>query len=236
MFKNAIKKALSYRPLPETEAVRTAIEGARRDGLPYCPANEGDMIHAIIREGQFRNCLETGFHTGSTALYMASAVADRDGRVTSICVDPADAVEHGLSLLREQGHDTRHRLIQQNSNTALAELYLAGERFDFIFMDGWKTFDHLAYETYLFNQMLEINGVIAFDDSAMPSVRKVIDMLKRFYGYAEVDYGKYNQDLRSYLRGCLTTGSIHRPYRAIRKTTEVSDQPPFKDWHFHKNI
>ena len=127
-------------------------------------------------------------------------------------------------------------MIRENSNRAVPEIFLSGEHFDFVFMDGWKTFDHLVLEIYFVNQMLNLGGVIAFDDSHMPSVRKAIRLLKRYYGYQEVDYRAHNQTLRLRLFLLLTRRSFHRPYRAFVKTTETTDQLPFQDWNFHRSI
>ena len=236
MLKSFVKNALRYKPLSETEGVRGAIDAAGVDGLPYCPPYEGDLLFSLIRKNGCRRCLETGFHTGSTALYMAAAVADRDGQVVSICVDDDESVQRGLELLRTTGHADRHRLIRENSNRALPELFLAGERFDFIFMDGWKTFDHLAFEMYYFNQILDRGGVIAFDDSYMPSVRKAITLLKRYYGYEEVNYRNHNQTGRLRLLHYFTQRSLHRPYRALIKMLATEDQIAIRDWHFYRRI
>ena len=235
-LKRFVKKALRYQPLAETAGVRNAIDAVAAPGLPYCPQYEGDLLFSMIRTNGYQKCLELGFHTGSTALYLAAAVAEPGGQVTSICLDDDESVERGLNLLRNAGHAGRHRLIRQNSNEALPELFLSGKRFDFVFMDGWKTFDHLAFEMYVINQLLERGGGIAFDDSYMPSVRKAVRLLTRYYGYEEVDYAAYNQGFRLRLFHFLTRRSPHRPYRALMKVLDTNGQPAFQDWNFYRRI
>jgi len=235
-LKRYIKDCLRYEPLIETKNTRKAIEAVSVDGLPYCPSYEGDLLFSLILANGFQKCLEVGFHTGSTALYLTEAVAGHGGLVTSICLDDDESVERGLRLLRTAGLVEHHRLIRKNSNRAVPELFLSGERFDFIFMDGWKTFDHLAFEMYFTNQMLECGGVIAFDDSHMPSVRKAIHLLKQYYGYEEVDYTAYNQNLRLRIFHWLTSRSPYRPYRAFMKTLETKNQLPFQDWNFYRPV
>ena len=234
--KRFIKYLLRYEPLLETAKVRYAIEAVSKKNLPYCPSFEGDLLFSLIRVNRSQKCLEMGFHTGSTALYMVSAVADRGGHVTSVCIDDDERVERGLQLLSNEGYIKHHHLIRKNSNIAIPEMFLSDKRFDFIFMDGWKTFDHLAFEIYYTNQMLERGGVIAFDDSYMQSVRKVIKLLIRYYGYEEIDYAAYNQNFRLRLFHFLTRQSPHLPYRAFIKTLETKDQKPFKDYHFYRPI
>ncbi len=231
-----ISNKLRYVPLGATASVRTAINRAKSEGRPYCPPYEGDLLFSLIRANGYRRCLETGFLTGSTALYMATAIVDGDGDVTSICVDDDDSVEHGLRLLEDAGHHGIHRLMRVNSNRALPELFLGGERFDLIFMDGWKTFDHLAFEMYLFNQLLETGGAVVFDDAYMPSVRMAIRLLIQYYEYKEVDYGAHNQSGRLRLFQILTRRSLRRPYRALTKMIDTNSQAPFLDWHFFRRM
>jgi predicted O-methyltransferase YrrM len=235
-LKNLIKKVLFYKPLPETKAIREAIEAVSTGGMPYCPASEGDMLFSLIEENVSKSCLEIGFYTGSTALYLAKAIKNRGGQVTSICLDDDESVARGLSLLDREGVADQHQLIRKNSNLALPELILSGANFDFIFMDGWKTFDHVVFEIYLVNQMLEQGGIIAFDDAYMPSIRKVISLLKQYYGYQEIDYRDHNQTIRLRLFHILIRKSLHRPYRALKKIHATNDQAAFQDWNFHRQL
>ena len=235
-MKSILAAALRYRPLTETADVRHAVESARIPGHPYCPDYEGDFLYSLIRAHECRACLEMGFYTGSTALYLSAAVADRGGQVTSVGLDGEENAARGRRLLADQGHGERHRLFQENSNRVVPELFLAGERFDFVYMDGWKTFDHLAFEIYFINRMLETGGVIAFDDSHMPSVRQAIRLLTRYYGYEEVDYAAHNQTRRLRVYQVLTRRSPWRPYRALVRTLDADDQPPSRDWNFYRRI
>ena len=235
-LKRFIAKLLRYDPLIETAPVREAIEAARTSGRPFCPPYEGDLIYALVRAAGARRCLEMGFHTGSTALYMDAGLAQDDGQVTSVGLDSEEDMLRGRKLLRDAGAESRHRLLRENSNRVVPELFLAGEKFDFVFMDGWKTFDHLAFEIYFINRMLEKGGFILFDDSYMPSVRQAIRLLKRYYGYAEIDYGRYGQTRRLGLYLALAHRTPHRPYRALAKTVDTADQTPTKDWNFYRPL
>ena len=235
-MKRHLKKFLRYKPLAETALIREAIESKRIAGYPYCRPEEGDLLYLLLQEGGRRDCLEMGFHTGSTALYMAKSTADRGGHVTSVCIDNDADAARGEKLLRENGVVAQHRLLKDNSNRALPELFLAGEKFDLVFMDGWKTFDHLAMEIYFINQVLRTGGAVVFDDSYMPSVRQVIRLIKRYYGYAEVDYKKYRQKAKLRVSQIITYRTPHRPYRALIKLVDTADQTPINDWHFFRSV
>ena len=236
IFKDTLKHFFKYNPLPETAAVRDVIS-RKEDIKPLtCPFHEGDFLYLLIRNNKFRDCLETGFKTGSTALYMAFAVAKEKGSVTSICMDEPETVKIGLSLLADLDCLRFHTLINKNSNTALPELFYSRKNFDLVYVDGWKTFDHLVMEIYFINQMLKKGGIIVLDDSHMPSVRKVILILLRYYNYKEISYVDYNQSYRLRASFVFQVQSIYAPYRAFEKTQNIDEQLPFKNWNFFRGI
>ncbi len=70
----------------------------------------------------------------------------------------------------------------------------------------------------------------------MPSVRKAIRILSRYYEFEEIDYAAYNQTGRLRLFQVLTGRSVHRPYRALTKTLDAQSQIPFRDWHYFRRI
>ena len=237
-IKVIIRNLLAYAPLDCTLEIREAIEieTEKRNDLPYCPPDEGDLLFSLIHRHKFKNCLELGFLTGSTALYMTSATRNTGGQVISISIDDDKTMSRGLKLLKQENCDKHHQLINKNSNQALPELFVSNKHFDFIFVDGWKTFDHLIFEIYLLNHILNNGGIIVFDDAYMPSVRQAISLMKHYYGYREINYSDYNQPIRLRVYHLLTRRSFYRPYRALQKTKKIHDQNAFQDWNFYHKI
>ena len=234
--KKFLKERLKQRPDNANYVVENEINQHYRHDLPYCPPYEGNLLCALINKNFFKNCLEIGFYTGSTSLYLIHAVSKKNGKVTSICTDNGKTIERGIQLLARLNYEKYHELINGNSIKVLPKLFSNNREFDFIFVDGWKTFDHLAVEVYYLNQLLIVDGIILFDDCYMPSVRKVISLLTKFYGYEEVDYTKYNHGLRARFYNILVYRSFYMPYRAFRKTIKTKNQDPFNDWNFHRRF
>jgi len=196
------------------------------------PHYEGDLIFSLILEGGYSHCLETGFATGSTAVYMLFATKEVEGTVVSIDIAGQQRNDLGLRNVERSGFKRRHTFLENDSIRVLAKFMLEERGFDFVYIDGWKTFDHLAFELYAVDQMLETGGVVFFDDTYLPSVRQSIRMLQRSFAYEEVDYTRYGENWRLRLRHVLTMRSIFRPFRAFRKTCPTSDQPRKKDYDF----
>lgn len=237
MTKALLKSVLAYRPSPETQAVRDALACDRVAGRPYLPPYEGDLIHRLVTRRGYRRCLETGFGTGSSALYMLAAVAAQGGgSVTSIDFSDTNFNDLGRSLLETSPHRGSHQLIEENSNLVLPRLFAAGHQVDFAFLDGWKTFDHLAMELYYVVRMLTVGGAIMFDDSYLPSVRRAGRLLTRYFGFEELDYRSEGEPARLALWFAMVYRSRHRPYRVFIKSRPEAELPVTRDWHFDRAL
>ncbi|HUR20727.1 MAG TPA: class I SAM-dependent methyltransferase [Vicinamibacterales bacterium] len=231
-MRGAIKRALTYRGLAETEPVRAAIAASRRGGWPYCAEDEGDFLFQLARSTPGQDALEVGFATGSTAAYILLGLGA--GQLTSIDYDQNHFERAGVALIAGLGLAHRHRLIEQDSVKALPALDNDGDRYGLVFLDGWKTFDRMWVDTFYCVRMLNVGGFIVFDDAQMPAVRKCVSLLMRYYGFSDRvpqgPAGGWTQRLR-YL---MTTRSPHRPYVALRKTVSVSDSDAGRRYDFWK--
>jgi predicted O-methyltransferase YrrM len=238
-LKRVVKRILAYQPLAQTDVVRQFLNGplSKTADLAFTPFHEGDLMYSLIRAGGYKRCLETGFGTGSTALYMLAATGSTEGgHVTSIDCSETSFNETGQHNIRQAGHADRHTFVEARSEVALPSMYLSGENFDFVYIDGWKTFDHLAFELYMLDSMLSRGGAIMFDDAVMPGVRRAIRLLKVYYGYQEVDYVRHNQNWALRLLFALTTRTLWRPYRALIKMVETEQQSRVFDWNFDRPL
>lgn len=233
-MKAIIRRALAYRGLPETEEVRNLVESLRRAGRPSCPPDQGDALFHLARSARGQDALEIGFGTGSTAAYLLAGLGG--GRLTSIDYDQDHFERSGVRLVSALGFEGRHRLIERDSVQALPQLDSAGDRFGLVFVDGWKTFDRIWVDTFYCVRMLNIGGVIVFDDAQMPAVRKCISLLKGYYGFSQVDAQGPIGGWRLKLRYLLTTRSALPPYAALRKTADLGDTEAGRTFDFWKNF
>jgi hypothetical protein len=76
------------------------------------------------------------------------------------------------------------RLIEAPSYRALAELEGSGQRIEFAFIDGWHTFDFTLVDFFFIDRMLNVGGVVAFDDASWPAIRKVCRFVKTNLAYS----------------------------------------------------
>jgi len=234
-MKRVVKRLLAYHPLDDTAAVRATLEPLRRDaGLPVCPPWEGDLIHETISAIRAVDCLEVGFHTGSTAIYMLNAVRPFGGNVTSIEPNPLEAC--GVATVAAYDTDANHEVVEALSHEALPRLLAEKRTFDFIFLDAWKTFDALVMDCYFATRLLRTGGVLFFDDHHMPSVRRAARLMRSHYGYAQMPPLPAHTDWRFRLYLALISGTRHMPFVRLQKVLDDADAPAVKDWNFDAAI
>ncbi len=126
---------------------------------------------------------------GVASLAMLGAV---DADVSLISIDPHQTTDYrglGRRHVEEAGFGARHRLIEEPDYLALPSLVREGVRFQFAYIDGWHTFDHVLLDLFFADKMLDVGGVMAFNDCGMPAVHRAIRFMQTHRSYAEIDVG-----------------------------------------------
>ncbi|HET9177460.1 MAG TPA: class I SAM-dependent methyltransferase [Terriglobia bacterium] len=153
--------------------------------------SEGEMLQRVVRLIDPTVSLEIGLAYGVSALFICDALKVRSG-TEHIVIDPNQYVSTngfcwdgiGMANLRRAGHGDIVRLIEEPSYRALPELERSGCRVDFAFIDGWHTFDFALVDFFFIDRMLNVGGVVAFDDMHMPAIRKLCRFVKTSLAYS----------------------------------------------------
>ncbi len=138
------------------------------------------LLHELITAEQCRHALEVGMANASSSIVICAALAPHRGTLVSI--DPFQSTDYGgqgVANVRAAGFGEQHRLIEEPNYLALPELVRAGEKFDFIFVDGWHSFDHVMVDMFYSDHLLRDGGVLAFHDTDSPAVHKAVMFLER---------------------------------------------------------
>lgn len=171
---------------------------------------EGNYLIKIINDNNFKECLEIGMAYGVSATYMLSI---KDVKLTSI--DPFQTIQwksSGLELLKSLKFEKNHKLIEEKSYNVLPTLLKDNKVYDFIFIDGWHTFDYTLIDFFYADKLIKKGGVIVIDDALHPGVRKFVD-------YINTNYKWYKK-----LDSPITLAS----YEKIKEDD--------REWNFHKNF
>jgi predicted O-methyltransferase YrrM len=220
----------------ETGATKTASGSSTVKLHSSISASEGQFLQKLVRQLDPTVSLEVGLGYGISALLICDALNPRNG-TQHIAIDPnqSGAInpnQHnssvgdswggiGVANLRRAGYGEILRLIEAPSYRALAELEGSGQRIDFAFIDGWHTFDFALVDLFFIDRMLNIGGVVAFDDASWPSIRKVCRFVKTNLAYSVwgVDGSDPEPSLKRRFSECLLRRS---PFRTLLRPEVIA--------------
>jgi predicted O-methyltransferase YrrM len=151
--------------------------------------DKGEFLARLIaNDATISKTLEVGCAFGLSSLYICEAIRGRPGARHEI-IDPHQNSNWdgaGVRNLKEVGVDYAE-LIESGSEFALPRLLESGKGpYDFIFIDGWHTFDHTLLDCFYATRLLRVGGILALDDADWTSVARVIDFLLSYPCYEDI--------------------------------------------------
>jgi len=151
-----------------------------------------------------RRTLEVGLCLGGsallfTALFQDSGVAPEGQH---IALDPFQTSvwkRAGLLAIERAGLSSYLDFREKSSSLELPRLVEEGQRFDIVYIDGSHLVEDVFVDAFFSARLLTEDGVVVFDDSTDPHVRKVLKFLRTncSYGLENIDLGRYRPDGRT---------------------------------------
>lgn len=152
---------------------------------------EGEFLFSIINDDStIRRTLEVGCAYGLSSLHICSATRERPG-ASHMIIDPFQNTRwDGAGIVNlEAGGIDFFALNELKSEIALPKLLEKNEgQFDFIFIDGWHTFDHTLLDCFYATRLLKVGGVLAIDDVSFPSGKRVCNYLRNYPCYQQIGH------------------------------------------------
>lgn len=150
----------------------------------------GQMLQKWVKKVDCRNSVEVGLAFGISSLYILDELSGMPNTM-HYGIDPMQFNDrwHGLGLenIKRAGLEQYYRFYQEPSYTALPRILETGKRFQFALIDGWHTFDYTLVDFFYIDKLLDINGVVVFDDVGYKAVRKVATYVLSNLDYILVD-------------------------------------------------
>lgn len=150
-------------------------------------------LHKLVKDNAVRQVLEIGMARATSSIVIMDALRSGGGQGRLTSVDPFQRVPEpegyagvGLEHIRKAGLQQFHELIEQPDFTALPILLQEGRQFDFVFVDGWHSFDYTFLDTFYADLLLKDGGILAFHDSSWPGVYKAIGFLEAHKPYQRI--------------------------------------------------
>jgi predicted O-methyltransferase YrrM len=149
--------------------------------------SEGLFLQKIILENEFKSSIEIGCAYGISSLFICGALIAKESRHT--IVDPYQSTDWkniGVENLKRAGVKN-FELKENKSELVLPELLASGATYDFVFIDGWHTFDHTLIDMFYLNKMLNVGGVMVVDDVTMKGVEKAVNYFLNYPAFEFLD-------------------------------------------------
>ncbi len=145
---------------------------------------EFEFLQTLIKKNNFKASIEVGVAYGLSTLAIVESIAGNGGK--SVALDPFQYDEwggNGLDLIKQAGYMDSLEFVNELSFKALPRLYDQGHKFDFAYIDSTKILDQLMVDFFFLDKLLEVNGIIVFDDVIFPSIRKLLRYLSQLPHY-----------------------------------------------------
>jgi predicted O-methyltransferase YrrM len=145
----------------------------------------GSVLYHVIKDYKPKRTLEVGMAYGLSTLHICQALAE-NGEGLHTAIDPYQEIDYksiGLLNVKRAELDQLLTFHQRPSHHALAEFDAKNQNFDFAFIDGSHLFDYVLTDFLIADRILDVSGILVFDDLWMPSVRKAISFVLRNRNY-----------------------------------------------------
>jgi predicted O-methyltransferase YrrM len=189
--------------------------------------DEGALLQGIIADIHPSATLEVGMAYGISTLFILEEL-HRSGRApfTHYALDPFQSTLWrgiGVKHVREAGFESSLQFIEERSELALPELVRRGVKIDFALIDGWHTFDQVMVEFYYVNRLLNVGGVVAFDDAARASINRVVRYAINYDAYKVYGGQTFSTDVtwKGQVRRSIAGTGLGR--RLLRKVVLAPD-------------
>jgi predicted O-methyltransferase YrrM len=134
-----------------------------------------EFLQNVIRENNFKKSIEIGFAFGMSTLAITEEIVNNGGSHLVIDKFQYDGWGgYGLELIKRAGYSDKIEFYEDYCCHVLPDLLKEGRKFDFAYIDSTKQIDWLMVNFFYLDKLLEINGIIVFDDVVFPSIRKLL--------------------------------------------------------------
>jgi len=206
----------------------TGRSGKTFDGLgALSTVNNLIIIRSLMLELKPTCTLEVGMAFGGSALTFAATHKDlRHGPTGQhTAIDPAQSAhwdDVGRINLEKAGLNGFLEVIEAYSSVALPRLVEEKRAYGMAYIDGSHQFEDVLLDFCLTPQILEVGGLILFDDSTDSQVAKVLRFIEANYCeiYEPISLTRYKIGLKAQIKH-LVADRLHKTQlRAYRKIKE----------------
>ncbi len=175
--------------LAELVESRGFVEAADGRTIPlhsFTGRGQGQFLAELVRSVQPSQSIEVGLAFGLSTLRICEQLAHQLEK-RHIVLDPYqhDAVWQGIGLrhIRDAGYLPIVDFREESADTALARLADECERIQFAYVDADKRFDSNMVYFWALDRMLDVGGILTWDDCEWPGLRRLMRFVAQHPNY-----------------------------------------------------
>jgi predicted O-methyltransferase YrrM len=152
---------------------------------------DAQALHDLVLARAPSTVLEVGMAYGVSSLAIVSALEEL-GSGSLLSLDPSQSTDWesvGCETLRRAGLSHRHTLIEEPDFSALPRMCSDSVCVDFVYIDGWHTFDYTLLDLFYADKLLSVGGVVGINDGGFAAVAKALRWFTSHRRYRELDVG-----------------------------------------------
>ena len=185
------------------------------------------LRYRILEDKPVRT-LEIGLAYGASALAILGTLHEQGNNHLHVAIDPYQASSWqnaAVDAVHAAGFSGNFQHIAEDSAIALPKLCIDRQQFGLIYVDGSHLFEDVFIDFFYSARLLELGGVLFFDDCSDKHVNKVIKFIKSNYSQILEQVEPLPTTNKSITRQIAHSLGI-RQLCAFRKVTE----PP-RNWN-----
>jgi len=145
-------------------------------------------IGELLNRDKPKRTLEIGMANGGSTVQICNAHKANGVGGQHTAIDPFQSAETGWkgaghAAVAKAGYTNIVRVIEDFDYLALPQLVRDRERFDFVLIDGWHSFDYTLVDFFYTDLLLEPGGVLVIHDTGWPAVHKVCRFIETHKPY-----------------------------------------------------
>ena len=193
---------------------------------------EGNLVYSLVKNYKLKKCMEIGFAMGISTLHICQALSELDPAAKTAhlySIDPFQDTRWkcaGVSNIKQAKYEKYHtwikdksynampKFIQDDNNKPIHKIGTKDNLFDFIFIDGWHTFDYTLVDMFYADLITRVGGFILIDDVLHRGPAKAI-------AYVDTNYSHWKKVI----------GGVPKTQALYRKVADNTNA-----WDFHKNF
>ncbi|MDC0358513.1 class I SAM-dependent methyltransferase [Oligoflexia bacterium] len=160
------------------------MHGEECDFIDFVGSEVEQMIYNIVKELNPQLVIELGLAHGCSALSILQGLADNASGGRLISMDPIQTQTYkGIAIknIERAGLAPYHALLEERSEYGLPLLikqHGPALRSDFIYIDTTHQYDQTMVEFFFCDKILNVGGLMAFDDYNLSSVQSACNFVE----------------------------------------------------------